>query len=399
MLVRNDLVSEEIDMQLFQGGQLEVQGVKINTFRSHLSILNIYNPNKNILEPEFLYYFRQLGNEIVVIGDFNAHHTLWDPRVNRICNTGRNLINALSVFPLQLVTTESMPTYMDPRTGHSSTIDLCFVTANIFHATSIELGQDCGSDHCPIHVSIQTRPTIIKGKTRKKWKFPTDWRLYQEQLKASIENIQDDWRLWNSNDINQFLVTNIIQAGEQNFGMTTGEINTKYNKPYWNQDCDLATRARRRAKYRFNRNPCPANADSMRAAENLAKNVLINAKEEDARNFIDQIKSTTPIGQAWTKISKFKSTYKPKNSPLLINNNLVTNTEEKANLFADHFSSVYTENDDAPHNIKQQVKDKIDNAIRDPQDEYNSPYTIVELNLIINKLKGNPPALIMFTIL
>jgi len=59
------------------------------------------------------------------------------------------------------------------------------------------------------------------------------------------------------------------------------------------------------------------------------------------QDYVKQINSTSPVGEVWNKVKKLKSTFKPQTSPLLVNNNLVTNTIEKANIFADYYGDIF----------------------------------------------------------
>lgn len=86
IITRNDLVSEELELQAFQNGKLEIQRVKIklqNGRRNFIEIVNLYNPNESITEGEYRHYLSQLGDQCIFIGDFNAHHPLWDARARQ----------------------------------------------------------------------------------------------------------------------------------------------------------------------------------------------------------------------------------------------------------------------------------------------------------------------------
>lgn len=155
--VRSDVIALEVPLQMVVGSKLECQcvEVKLRSGGGHLSIkvLNIYNPNEIVSHGEFNTLFGQLGQRSAIVGDFNAHHPSWDGRVQRPCTSGKNLMDAAGQNHLQLLTPQSMPTYLDPRSGRVSTLDLCFVSAVMYHRSTIQLGEDIGSDHCSIFVS------------------------------------------------------------------------------------------------------------------------------------------------------------------------------------------------------------------------------------------------------
>jgi uncharacterized protein (DUF608 family) len=103
-MVRNDLIFDELPLNGFPAGKLEIQRVRLKIQNNHIDIINLYNPNKIVTQPEFQFYLAQMGPRAIFLGDFNAHSPIWDSRVRNSCTTARNLINALIVYPLQLVT-------------------------------------------------------------------------------------------------------------------------------------------------------------------------------------------------------------------------------------------------------------------------------------------------------
>ena len=68
ILVRSDITFLEQDLQPFPQGFLEVCGIKIYLKNSNVpvSILNLYNPNKNVTHQEFDHYFSQLEPSCLV---------------------------------------------------------------------------------------------------------------------------------------------------------------------------------------------------------------------------------------------------------------------------------------------------------------------------------------------
>ena len=301
--VRNQLVVDEIILQQAVNGQLEIQAVRIKTTAaSTIDILNIYNPNRVVSEQEFSFYLNQLGNRVVMLGDFNAHHNLWDNRVVRPCQSGSNLIEAIAGNQLQLLTPQSLPTFLDSRNGVSSTIDLCFVSACLFHAAKIELGEDCGSDHCPIHISIGIFPQECKAKMRRKWKFTGEWTEYKERVSL----INDVEAAWSIEEITDYVTGKLFQAAEEIFGRTREEVNFKYSNIWWTPGCDMATRSRKRATARLRRQQTMINAAIKRQTARTAQRVLDETKGDKWKYRASKIHSQTSIGEAWNGVQKIK---------------------------------------------------------------------------------------------
>jgi len=382
-LVRNDLIGEEKNLITYGGGGLEIQAISLYITNDKLDILNIYNPNKNISKTEFTHYLSQMHSKAVLVGDFNAHHNMWDTKVGAPCITSRNLIESLLTHPMQLVTRRNMPTYMDSRTGATSTIDLCFATPNLYHVMKVELGEDCGSDHCPIMVEIMRQPTMAKQKTRPRWKFNDNWADFRNKILDGIESDSD----LNTEALNNHLIDVITKSGEEVFGKTSGIVNNKYNNMWWSAECEVATKRRKRAKNILRRNPTVENAQEMRRLENEAKEVIKQTKEKKWKEYINEINSKSPPSEVWNKIKKLKSKYKATTSPLIINNSLITETKEKAKVFAEYFEETLY----IPQVAVDDNRERILEKIADMGDSYNAALTREEMDNTLRKIKGSSP--------
>jgi hypothetical protein len=77
MLVRKDLNSIINPLDSFPAGALEIQSIKVFCQNRAISITNVYNPNMPIPTAEYTHYLDQLPGPRVILGDFNAHHTMW----------------------------------------------------------------------------------------------------------------------------------------------------------------------------------------------------------------------------------------------------------------------------------------------------------------------------------
>ena len=133
ILIRNDIHSVPKVLSTYNNSKLEVQSATL-LINIHISIdfLNVYNPSEVIARDEYDFYFKQLNDNIVILGDFNSNHQMWDTRKQNN-SAGNNLVDALLLHPsITLLTPPSLQTYHNVHTGNSSTLDLCFVSAHFF---------------------------------------------------------------------------------------------------------------------------------------------------------------------------------------------------------------------------------------------------------------------------
>ena len=180
VLIRSDIIiTNDGNLNMYPNGNLEIQKVQIQARRTKIDIMNIYNHGANIAQQEYNHYFQQLGNNSIIVGDFNAHHEQWDTR-HAANISGSNLIAAMAAKNLQLLTPQNMPTYLDNRTGRPSTLDLVMLSSNLYPGATIQLAADLGSDHGPVLASMQVAPSVQPVKIRNKWSIDKNkWEIFQ----------------------------------------------------------------------------------------------------------------------------------------------------------------------------------------------------------------------------
>ena len=63
-LVKSNLQCDEINLSPFKNGVLEVQAIDLHLVNgTKLSVLNYYNPNKDVCPTEFQHYLKQLHHQ------------------------------------------------------------------------------------------------------------------------------------------------------------------------------------------------------------------------------------------------------------------------------------------------------------------------------------------------
>ena len=273
ILIRSDIISFTKTL-VHLNNPLEVQAVSIKMQNTELDIMNLYNPNQNIDINTFKHYFSQLSGNFVIVGDLNAHHSLWSQKGTQNNTTGRAIARIImDTQNLCLATIPEMPTYVNAHNGNVSTLDLHLVSANLLPAQSITTCGCVGSDHCPLIMTICKQPSIQKIKYLPKWKLnDVNWDTWVHGLR----NIE-----WNPemtlDESNLFLVNHITTSRNQP-PWSTGEYNPKYSKPWWNSECARLVAIRRRAKNKVKRNCTALTLSELRKAENDAKSAIKKSK-------------------------------------------------------------------------------------------------------------------------
>ena len=176
ILARNDICVSELQLDPYTEGLLEIQAVTIHLQKQKINIFNIYNPSKVITSEEFKHYFEQASPSKIIVGDFNAHHSLWSTN-GKSSVTGNNLVKAILENNLCLLTQRGLQTYFHVPTASFSTLDLSFASGDLFLLASVSRLEDLGSDHWPVLVKLNIKPNDKPISTRPRWKLTDDgWK-------------------------------------------------------------------------------------------------------------------------------------------------------------------------------------------------------------------------------
>lgn len=386
ILIRNDLNASQVTLNEFQHGKLEIQAVTIYGNGNKLNIMNIYNPNEIISFAEYDHYFGQLDEMKIIVGDFNAHHNLWDTQSTEN-SSGHNLADILFNEPgLCLLTPVNFPTYYNVPNRKFSTLDLSIISVDLYNSANIKIGKDLGSDHAPVHIDINFIPDNTPFKRRRKWIFnPKLWDDWSRNLPDREEVCVDMVESYKK------FLDNIINTSDGTFKKTKEIASPKYSKPWWNELCNSAVKIRRKKKNRFHRHPSIENLIELRKAEARVKRVCKEAKKRGFREFCSTLNRDTPIKQIWSYIGKLSNKSKKYHAQPLINNNqFITNSKDKAEIIGSYYFETYNVN----YHTMNEIDLLVPIALAQSDDEsydYNEPFKIFELTEAIKTLKSSTP--------
>ena len=108
------------------------------------------------------------------------------------------------------------PTHLDNRTGNTDILDMAFISTNLTkHDIQFLIGDDFGSDHLPIEISIDAQPHTNIQANPIRYKFnQTDREVFESTLEATLSS-GDVLELKSTQDIDKyadFIVTAISTA-------------------------------------------------------------------------------------------------------------------------------------------------------------------------------------------
>lgn len=383
VIVKQSIQYQVVNLNQYQGGILEVQAIKIHMQNSStMTILNLYNPNKNITLEEMVHYIEQLGNNFLIIGDLNAHTPLLNDTVKRCNQSGKMLEDLLLQNTVCLINPPNMFTYIDRSTGKQSCLDLCLSSSNIAPYINIEPLCEIGSDHLVMNISVEILPLKYEWLRTPKFNITKDkladlqnWYIPSKLIKpASTEDLTED------------LMKRIHQSATDCFGKPSESNQTRKRTPWWTKACKNAVTDRRKAYRQFNKHPTTDNWIIYKKLTAKARVTIRECKKKSLEEFVSSLTHHTPQSTVWRRIKSFKSGYTPQNYPLHINETLIMDPIEKGNIFNTYFkeqSANTLDNEPYTEFIKEQTE------ITNPS--LDKPINMDELTISMSSLKDTSP--------
>ena len=289
-----------------------------------MSIYFIYNNFTEYSDRGFQCTVNSLS---IVIVDFNAHHRLWCSK-GRSNVSGNNLITALYSFPdLCLLTPLDYHTYFHVPTRQFSSLDLCFLSSELFPLTHLSSLEDLGSDHVPLLISLNFSPILVKFRNKKRWIFgPNDnWSIWRAALPpaAPVADFQSNYVSFTEH---------LLDASSSTFKMTSGCPSPKYSKVWWTAKCSTLISERKRAKKLFHRHPTNAHLILLRQVEARVKSAVKTAKKDSFQHFYSVLNRCTPTSLIWGRIGQLRGKLPKRVSmSLIVGDTVLTRSADKAN--------------------------------------------------------------------
>lgn len=291
----------------------------------------------------------QLPSPFIITGDFNAHNGLWG---STYTNTRGAALETLLLSSNLALLNNGQNTRFDIYSGQYSAIDLTICSRSIVHKIGWSvLANSYTSDHFSQYIEISTNlhPSIFSPS----WKYQeADWDTFAELVDFSgVESCST------ATEMASFIENSILSAAAETIPLTSPSTG-KYRVPWWDQDCTVAIKMKRKSWRTYNRHPTITNLTNFKIARARARQIIYQAKRTHWRTFISGIHSTTPPTVLWKRIRSIsnKRCFEP--IPALRNDRgeMINTTEDIAKIFADffrastHIDSDITEEDLSPPN-------------------------------------------------
>jgi len=381
-LIRNSIPSYAVNLNT----NLEATANRIKLSRE-VTICNIYiSPGENITRTALVGLLNQLPPPYIVLGDFNARHTLWgDSIINRhggiledmLLNTDVSLLN------------DGSATHFHVQTGTWSCIDLSICSPELLVDMDWSVMDDsCGSDHYPILIR-ESRQTATPNES----KFNinrADWKLFK-----SLTIVTEEEYLNNDDSIDDLVEqfnALIYSAAEHSIPKTTP--NSKHCPvPWWNRECQRTHDERKRARNRYQRTRAIPDKIALNRASAVARKTKREARRQSWREYVTKINENTPMSKVWKRIRKIKGKNSTGTPCLRINGDIEMDAQKVADHLAQHLSSVSSHEAFPPEfqTIKRNAEISEINFHTLDAKEYNCEITMDEVESALKTTTNTAP--------
>ena len=167
----------------------------------NLTLATIYCPNGN---PNLSLFqsINNLSDNVMFVGDFYPKlESFGCTKKNASCPMLKNIQEQLNLIYLN----NDEHTHMDRANGSTDLLDMAFVLPNLAkHDIQFQIGDDLGSDHLPIEISIDAQPHRNSPINHTKYKFgQIDREVFESTLEAALGS-QDFSGLSSTSDLDKY---------------------------------------------------------------------------------------------------------------------------------------------------------------------------------------------------
>lgn len=331
----------------------EKEFLQATTIRVHLSsydltIAAVYCPPRhNIKKDEFDDFFSTLGPKFIAGGDYNSKHTSYGSRL--ITPKGRQLVSLAEEKSYSFLTTGT-PTYW-PTDANKIPDLLDFFVTNGISPTNMDISSsyDLSSDHSPIIATVSSF-IIYRNRITRLHNSRTNWENYRMKVDYTITS---DMSLKTPEDIEiavtnfNNIITKAIEEATPNITLPTKNFNIS-------EEIKELIALKRRARAIWHQTHSPADKNKLNRATNRLKSKIKEAKEISFHNYVSNLKRSD--NSIWKPIKNRKkptSHIPPVRNQASGSMQWARTNDEKAKLFAEHLTNVFTPNDD---NINNEIE-------------------------------------------
>jgi len=249
ILIKNSTPHQHIQLNT----SLQAVAVRI-TLHKTVTVCSLYlSPSSKYSNADLEDFIDQLPPPVLILGDFNAHSSLWGCTKTGI--RGKLVEDLLLKQNLSLLN-DGSHTYLHPATGSCSAIDLSISDPSLYLDLTWSVHSDQhGSDHYPIVIHTPSPSCAVTNCT---WKLAkADWSCFSDRASSELGLLNTEDL---ENPVESF--TNILADIANSTIPRSKPRHKKNNTLYYNEECRAATRNRRKALQKVKVSPTSENIEN-----------------------------------------------------------------------------------------------------------------------------------------
>ena len=273
-----------------------------------LTVCSVYLPPGNALPRlELSRLIAELPPPMLILGDFNGHHTLWGCKETDA--RGRVLERLILEESLAILNTGTR-THVTMPSGATSALDLSLSSPQLMPLFKWQAADDpMGSDHFPVLLNYNSRVSI--GSRPQRWNIrKADWDKFEAEVEQALSTDASDHATVED------LTGVILCAARKSIPRTSGKP-SRTPVPWWSKECQEAIRARRRAFRAFDGHATTENLIAFRQARASARRVILEAKRLSWRRYVEKLNRFSPVSQVWSQIKQISGRFSAPSLPVL----------------------------------------------------------------------------------
>ena len=375
ILIRKDIPYSVLPLNT----ALQAVACRVSTFQP-LTLCSLYlPPSSSWRHSDLLSLVSQLPPPVLLMGDFNAHNSLW----GCVDTNAKGL--EVTTFLLQsnlCLLNKKETTYIHPATGSFSSIDLAICDPALFLDLSWNVHDDlCGSDHFPVILS--TSASVPQPSTPRWNMHKADWGTFRLLCQAELRYDPHDIT---TNSLENFSAT-LLSIATETIPKTLNQQH-RQSVPWFNDSCKSAVADRKCSLQAFTKNPTNRNLTHLRVFRAKARRTVRQNKRDCWRAYVSKMSSQTPMKKIWQMIRRISGKADPAAiSHLKVNNSTIEQPSELADILA----STIAHNSSSDHytdrfqRLKAREEKKQIRFSSKNLESYNQPFSMDELRAAIHK--------------
>ena len=299
----------------------------------NLTLATIYCPNGNPSSSLF-HAISNLSDNVMFIGDFNSKlESFGCAKKNTSGPMLKTIQNKLNLIYLN----NDEHTHMDRANGSTDILDMAFVSPNLaIHDIQFQIGDDLGSDHLPIEISIDTAPHRNSYTNHTKYKFDqTDREVFESTLEEALVSADFSGPM-STSDLDKYadsIIAAISTAVDK--AIPTSKSVRPESTPISDETRALI-KEKRKLRRLYSQKKDPAVKTRINQLQKQVKEDLKFESLVSWENFCNSISLESDPSKSWRKIKNFLKPKGQRDYPTLHHANKVAKTNvDKAQLFAE----------------------------------------------------------------